>query len=111
MTNRTPPDRISTEEVEAQAASQIPDKEAMSLLNVNADLNLALDLAAPVDAAVAANANAAVPVDAAVSANAASTGSSSVALADQGSSIHQDLTGTAVANGNQTSTIAQGTGS
>jgi hypothetical protein len=46
---------LTREEVQAQDASALPDKEAMSLLDVNADLDLALDIAAPIDAAVAAN--------------------------------------------------------
>jgi len=40
-------DELTTEELEAQGAEQLPDREAMSLLNAN--------LAAPVNAAVAAN--------------------------------------------------------
>ncbi len=38
---------LSAEELEAQGGEQLPDREAMSLLNAN--------LAAPVNAAVAAN--------------------------------------------------------
>ena len=62
---------LSADEVEAQGGAELPDKEAMSLLDINADLDLALDLAAPIDAAVAANANVAAPIDAAVAANVA----------------------------------------
>ena len=40
-------DELTNEELEAQGAEQLPDREAMSLLNAN--------LAAPVNAAVAAN--------------------------------------------------------
>jgi hypothetical protein len=40
-------DELSPEELEAQGAEQLPDREAMSLINAN--------LAAPVNAAVAAN--------------------------------------------------------
>ena len=39
------------------------------ILDLNADLDLALDAAAPIDLAVAANANVAAPIDAAVGAN------------------------------------------
>ena len=42
---------LTPEEMNAQTAAQLPDKEAMSLLDVNADLHQALDLAAPIDAA------------------------------------------------------------
>ena len=94
-------------ELDAQAGAELPDKEAMSLLDLNVDLDLALDLAAPVDAAVAANANVAAPIDAAVSANILSPGSTSIASADQDSIIMQDLDGTAVAEATQDSTIDQ----
>jgi hypothetical protein len=46
MTERTP-DELTPEELEAQAGEALPDREAMSLINAN--------LAAPVNAAVAAN--------------------------------------------------------
>ena len=98
---------LTPEEMNAQTAAQLPDKEAMSLLDVNADLDLALDLAAPVDAAVAANANVAAPIDAAVSANILSPGSTSLAQASQDSVIVQDLDGTAVAEATQDATIDQ----
>ena len=99
---------LTPEEMNAQTAAQLPDKEAMSLLDVNADLDLALDLAAPVDAAVAANANVAAPIDAAVSANVLSPGSVSLASADQDSIIVQDLDGVAEATATQDATIDQG---
>jgi hypothetical protein len=98
---------LTPEEMNAQTAAQLPDKEAMSLLDVNADLDLALDLAAPVDAAVAANANVAAPIDAAVSANILSPGSTSIASADQDSIIVQDLDGVAEATATQDATIDQ----
>jgi hypothetical protein len=98
---------LTPEEMEAQSAAKLPDKEAMSLLDVNADLDLALDLAAPVDAAVAANANVAAPIDAAVSANIASPDSTSIAMAEQDSVIIQDLDGTAEATAIQESDIDQ----
>jgi hypothetical protein len=98
---------LTPQEMEAQTGAQLPDKEAMSLLDLNADLDLALDLAAPVDAAVAANANVAAPIDASVSANILSPESTSVASADQDSIIMQDLDGTAVAEATQDATIDQ----
>ena len=98
---------LTPEEMEAQSAAELPDKEAMSLLDVNADLDLALDLAAPVDAAVAANANVAAPIDAAVSANILSPDSTSIAIAEQDSVIIQDLDGTAEATAIQESDIDQ----
>ena len=108
---------LDREELEAQAAERVPDKEAMSLLdpildqtsllNVDVDLAADVDAAAPIDAAVAANANVAAPIDAAVSANVLSPGATSAAVADQDSVIVQDLDGTAEATADQTSTIEQ----
>ena len=101
---------LSAAEIEAQSGAALPDKEAMSLLDLNLDLDLALDLAAPVDAAVAANANVAAPIDAAVAANVLSFDSTAVASADQDSIIVQNLTGEAVATATQDATIDQGEG-
>ena len=56
---------------------------------------------------MAANANVAAPIDAAVAANVLSVGSSAQALADQGVIIDQGITGEAVANAPQDSTIDQ----
>jgi hypothetical protein len=99
---------LSEAELEAQAGTALPDKEVVSILDLNADLNLALDLAAPVDLAVAANANVAAPIDAAVSANILSLGSTSQALADQGTMIDQGITGDVSADSTQDSGIVQG---
>jgi hypothetical protein len=115
MTERDP--GLTPEEIEAQDATALPDREAMStigtdptggLLDLDVNVNAALDLAAPVDAAVAANANAALPIDAAVSANVLSEGGVSQAVAGQTSVIQQDLDGVAVADADQASTIDQG---
>jgi hypothetical protein len=101
---------LTREEVQAQDGSALPNKEAMSLLDVNADLDLSLDIAAPIDAAVAANANAAVPIDAAVSANILSFDSEAAALADQDSIVSQSLDGVANATAIQDATIDQAEG-
>lgn len=115
MSNDNTAKNLSEEELQAQDGSNIPDKEAMSLLEpdlslLNLDVNLALDadVAAPIDAAVAANANVAAPIDAAVAANVASVDSTAVASADQDSLIYQNLEGTAEANANQDATVNQG---
>ena len=100
--------QLSADEVRAQGGSELPDKEAMSLLDVNADLDLALDIAAPIDAAVAANANVAAPIDASVSANVLSFDSTSAAVADQDSIVMQSLDGEATATAIQDATIDQG---
>jgi hypothetical protein len=98
---------LSVAEMEAENVAALPDREAMSLLDLTADLDLALDIAAPIDAAVAANANVAAPIDAAVAANIASVGSEATAVADQDSIIIQDLDGTAIANATQDATVEQ----
>jgi hypothetical protein len=102
------PDRLTPEEVQAEAGAELPDKEAMSLLDLNADLDLALDIAAPIDAAVAANANVAANIDGAVAANVVSFDSAAVATADQDSIVQQNLVGEATATANQDATIDQG---
>jgi hypothetical protein len=99
---------LSSEELAAEAGTALPDKEVLSLLDLNVDIDLLLDLAAPIDLAVAANANIAAPIDAAVGANVLSTDSTAQALADQGVLINQGITGEAVANATQDSTIEQG---
>jgi hypothetical protein len=99
---------LTPEELAAEGATALPDKEVVSLLDLNADLDLGLDAAAPIDLAVAANANVAAPIDAAVGANVLSVGSQAQALADQGVIIDQGITGQAVAEGGQDSTIDQG---
>jgi len=118
-------DGLTPAELDAQDAAALPDREAMSVLDpiggldpaqlaagglldldVNVDLNA--DAAAPVNAGVAANANIAAPIDAAVSANILSPDSDSVAVASQTSVINQQLDGVAIADVDQTSDIGQG---
>ena len=98
---------LSPEEMDGQQAAALPDREAMSLLDLNADLDLALDVAAPIDAAVAANANVAAPIDGAVAANVLSVNSDALAQAPQDSVILQDLDGEATATATQDATIDQ----
>ena len=61
------------------------------LLNVDVQVGIDADLAAPIAGAVAANANVAAPVSAAVSANIGTIDSSSIALASQSAIISQHL--------------------
>ena len=79
----------------------------MSLLDLNADLNIALDAAAPIDLGVAANANAAAPIEASVGANVLSAGSAAEAVSHQGARIDQGITGDATAHAPQVSSIDQ----
>jgi hypothetical protein len=98
---------LSPEELAAETGAALPDKEVMSLLDLNADLNIALDAAAPIDLGVAANANAAAPIEASVGANVLSAGSTAVAGAHQAASIDQGITGDSVAHAPQVSSIDQ----
>jgi hypothetical protein len=101
---------LTDDELMAQAGTALPDKEVASILDLNADLDLGISAAAPIDLAVAANANVAAPIDAAASANILSFGSESQALADQGVIINQGITADATAESAQDSTIDQGPG-
>ena len=110
MSPESLPARLSPEELEAEAGAVLPDKEVLSvpLLDLNADIDLALALAAPIDLAVAANANVALPIDASVSANVLSALSSAGAAATQGVLLDQHISGEAIAEGHQVSTVDQG---
>jgi hypothetical protein len=99
---------FNADELAAEGGTALPDKEVMSLLDLNADLDLALDVAAPIDLAVGANANIAAPINASVGANVLSVGSTAAAEAAQGSEIHQGITGDATAHATQDSGITQG---
>jgi hypothetical protein len=100
-------DGLTAQELEAEGITPLPDKEVVSILDLNVDLDLAVDLAAPIDLAVAANANVAAPIDAAVGANVLSVGSTAQALADQGVMITQDIVGDSSASAMQVSEIDQ----
>src|SRR5215211_7258502 len=99
--------RLSADDIAAETGELLPDKEVFSLLDLFVNIDLALDLAAPVDLAVAANANVAAPIDAAVAANVLSLGSTAEALADQGVMIDQHLSGDAIATAPQDASIDQ----
>ena len=77
------------------------------LLNVDVNVDLDADLAAPINGAVAANANVAAPIDASVAANILSDDSEATALAQQDAIINQTITGTAEATSDQVSDINQ----
>lgn len=77
------------------------------LLNVNVNLDGKLDLAAPIDGAVAAQANVAAPIDASAAANVGSIDSVASASSDQTALITQHITGDATATADQQSTIQQ----
>lgn len=98
---------LTDDELMAEQGTALPDKEVASVLDLNADLDLGIDAAAPIDLAVAANANVAAPIDAAASANILSYGSEAQALADQGVMIEQGIVADANAASAQDSTIDQ----
>ena len=98
---------LTPEELEGEGATALPDKEVVSILDLAADVDLAIDGAAPIDLAVALNANVVAPIDAAVSANILSDNSTSQALSDQGVQITQAIEADATATGVQDSTIDQ----
>src|SRR3954449_10062814 len=89
---------LTAEELGAQGATALPDKEVVSILDLNADIDLAIDAAAPIDLAVSATANVAAPIDAAASANVLSSGSQAEAVGDQGVLLDQNIHGDATAN-------------
>jgi len=99
---------LSPEELMAESAIALPDKEVVSILDLNADVDVALDAASPIDLAAAANLNVAAPIDAAAGANVLTYGSGSQATVDQGTSIEQMLDADAYATSNQASGIDQG---
>jgi hypothetical protein len=98
---------LTPEELLAEDVTALPDKEVASILDLTVDADIALDLAAPIDLAVAANANVAAPIDAAVGANILAVGSTAQALSDQGVMITQGIVGDASAEATQVSDLDQ----
>ena len=102
-----PKQNVSMDEIEAEDAVSLPNKEVMSLLDVNANVDLGLDLAAPVDLAAAANLNVAAPIEASASANVLSPDAQAVSEAYQHGSIQQGITGNVEATAPQHATVGQ----
>ena len=90
-------DPLTPEELALEGVTALPDKEVVSILDLAADVDLAIDGAAPVDLAVALNANVVAPIDAAVSANLLSDGSEAQAMGDQFVNITQTIEADATA--------------
>ena len=101
------PAPLTPEELAAEGATALPDKEVVSILDLAADIDLAIDGAAPIDLAVALNANIVAPIEGAVSANLLSDGSSAQALSEQHGAINQTVDANAIATGIQDSNIDQ----
>src|SRR5918998_100609 len=98
---------LSPGDLAGEGIVALPDKEVVSILDLAADIDLAIDGAAPIDLAVALNANVVAPIDAAVSANLLSDGSSAQAMSDQGVPVSQSIEADARATAVQDSTIDQ----
>src|SRR5438067_2824351 len=94
-------ERVSREEIEAEAAVSLPNKEVLSLLDVNANVDLGLDLAAPVDLAAAANLNVAAPIEASAAANVLSPDATALGVAEQQGHLDQTISGSATATAPQ----------
>jgi hypothetical protein len=77
------------------------------LLNVDVNLDGNLNLAAPIDGAVAAQANVAAPIDASAAANIGSVDSVASAVSHQDVVIDQAIDGNASATADQQSSITQ----
>src|SRR4051794_13409672 len=98
---------LTPEELATEGVTALPDKEVVSILDLAADIDLAIDGAAPIDLAIALNANVVAPITGAVSANILGNGSTSQALTEQGVSVEQHVNADAIATGLQDSTIDQ----
>ena len=100
-------DGLTADEMLAECAVALPDKEVVSILDLNVDVDVFLDAAAPIDLAAAAQLNVAAPIDAAASANVLSTGSTAVSEVNQTGTLDQILAGNATATSDQFSIIDQ----
>src|SRR5687768_18398801 len=98
---------LSAEELASEGVTALPAKEVISILDLAADVDLAIDGAAPIDLAIALNANVVAPIDAAVSANILSDGSEAQAMADQAVTVTQTIDADAIATSIQDSMIDQ----
>jgi hypothetical protein len=103
------PSPMTDQELLAEAGTLLPAKEVLSvpLLDLNVDIDLALDLVAPIDLAVAGNLNVAAPITGAVGANVLSALSGATAVTEQGVSLDQLVVGDAIAHAPQTADVDQ----
>ena len=98
---------LTPDEIEAEIATALPDKEVVSILDLNVDVDVFLDVASPIDLAVAAQLNVAAPIDAAAGANVLSSNSTAGAMVDQTATVAQTLWADASATSVQDSAIDQ----
>ncbi|KRE29491.1 peptidoglycan-binding protein [Mycobacterium sp. Soil538] len=66
---------LTPEELQAEVGIALPDKEVVSIIDVNADINVGIDAASPIDLSAAANLNVAAPIQAGAGANVLTYGS------------------------------------
>lgn len=98
---------LTPEEIAAEVATPLPDKEVVSILDLNVDVDIFLDVASPIDLAVAAQLNVGAPIDAAAGANVLSYNSTAGALVDQNVTVGQIIEADATAISSQDSAIDQ----
>jgi hypothetical protein len=98
---------LTPDELMAESAMALPDKEVVSILDLNVDVDVFIDAAAPIDLSAAAQLNVAAPIDAAASANVLSNGSTAVSEVNQTATLDQILAGSATATAGQVSVIDQ----
>ena len=81
---------LTAEELMAETATALPDKEVASILYLNVDVDVLINAASPIDLAAAAQLNVAAPIDAAAGAGAPAFDSTAhVFWVDQGAMITQ----------------------
>src|SRR6476469_7128928 len=72
---------LTPDELQAEMGIALPAKEVVSIIDVNADINVGIDAASPIDLSAAANLNVAAPIQAAAGANVLTYGSDAEATA------------------------------
>lgn len=98
---------LSPEELLAETVTGLPDKEVVSILDLNVDVDVFIDAASPIDLAAAAQLNVAAPIDASAAANVLSSNSGAQAENFQTASVDQVLLADAYAVSDQASEIIQ----
>ncbi|MEZ0339591.1 peptidoglycan-binding protein [Mycobacterium sp. pV006] len=98
---------LTLEEMEAEFVTVLPDKEVVSILDLNVDVDVFIDAASPIDLAAAAQLNVAAPIDASAAANVLAYDSGAQAENFQTGSVDQILVANAYATSDQASDIIQ----
>ena len=101
-------DGLTPEELQAENAVALPDKEVVSILDLNVDVDVLIDAASPIDLAAAAQLNVAAAIDAAAGASVLAFDSTASAGNHQETMVTQLLEGDAFARSIQDSDISQG---